>query len=367
MPSPKDVNVKKPVRDALIVAAITVVFLIPVAEIALRIDCAYCTWSERNEGRFAPPYAVGRSSWYRVDAPNTVLNYQMAEFDYEKKTNSLGFRDIEHPISRPAGELRLIAVGDSFTEGWGARFEHTWLNELHAILNAEQGESPIGLMCGGTAGNDPFYNYRMLVDRLLVYRPDFVLLVVNNSDVMDVILRGGMERFQADGTVKGVTPPKTPWLYESSHLARFIHFELFDYTHLLITKSERDSKAEQAMDQLNALLSQYDKLLKSQGIDFTLVLAPHHNELRKNRYDRLDAMKDYALQHQIDVIDTKPYLYQKIEANESTVEDMYWRVDMHFTELGYRYFAEAINIGLAPKINRAREAGQVLVRDSDAL
>jgi hypothetical protein len=358
------VHLRKPVRDALIVAAITVVFFIPAAEIALRINCAYCTWTERNEGHYAPPYALDQSSWYRVDAPNTVRNYQLAEFDYEKKTNSLGFRDIEHPLSKPAGELRLIAVGDSFTEGWGARFEHTWLNELHKMLNTEQGESPVGVMCGGTAGNDPFYNYRMLVDRMLVYQPDFVLLVVNNSDVMDVILRGGMERFQPDGTVKGVAAPKTPWLYESSHLARFILFELFDYTHLLITKPERERKAEQAMNKLNALVSQYDNLLKSQGVDFTLVLAPHHNELRKNRYDRLDAMKDYALQHQIDVIDTKPYLYQKLEEHEYRTEAMYWPVDMHFTELGYRYFAEAINIGLNPKMKRARKAGKALVRDS---
>jgi hypothetical protein len=81
-------------------------------------------------------------------------------------------------------------------------------------------------------------------------------------------------------------------------------------------------------------------------------------------YEVLNAMRDYALQHQIDVIDTKPYLYQKLEANESTVEDIYWPIDMHFTELGYRYFAEAINIALRPKINRAREAEQLLVGDS---
>jgi hypothetical protein len=60
------------------------------------------------------------------------------------------------------------------------------------------------------------------------------------------------------------------------------------------------------------------------------------------------------VQHQIDVIDTKPYLYEKLTESENRLEDIYWPIDTHFTELGYRYFAEAVETGLQPIIARAQ-------------
>ena len=41
-------------------------------------------------------------------------------------------------------------------------------------------------------------------------------------------------------------------------------------------------------------------------------------------------------------------------AHENKHEDLYWPGDNHFTELGYRYFAEAIEAGLGPKIARVK-------------
>ena len=34
-------------------------------------------------------------------------------------TNSLGLRDIEHPIAKDSNEIRVMGIGDSFTEGVG--------------------------------------------------------------------------------------------------------------------------------------------------------------------------------------------------------------------------------------------------------
>jgi hypothetical protein len=48
-------------------------------------------------------------------------------------------------------------------------------------------------MAAGVAGSDPFYEYRLLVDKLLACQPDLVMTVVNVSDVIDVIVRGGKD------------------------------------------------------------------------------------------------------------------------------------------------------------------------------
>ena len=120
MPRPNFFHSKKRVRDILIFTLISICLFIPAAEVTLRALCTYCTWTEQNQGRYVSPYAMRASSWYHVRSPNAVSNYQQQEFDYEIRTNSLGFRDIEHPISKPPGELRIIVIGDSFVEGQGA-------------------------------------------------------------------------------------------------------------------------------------------------------------------------------------------------------------------------------------------------------
>jgi lysophospholipase L1-like esterase len=320
--------------------------MIPAAEIALRITCAHCTWTEKNGQGFVSPYAVRESSWYHTRAPNTVERYQFPEFDYEIRTNSLGFRDIEHPVAKPPGEFRLMAIGDSFTEGWGARFDQTWLNELGRELAEKHADSQISIMCAGASGSDPFYGYRLLVDRLMPYRPDWVLLVVNDSDVNDVLLRGGMERFQSDGTVRGMDSPELPWGYASSQLARFILFEVFDYTHALVRRHERERRANEALEKLKELVLEYQAVLAAEGIRFSLVIHPYSKELQRDQYQHLDGLIEFALQHQIDVIDTKPYLFEKLAAHEQRIEDLYWPDDKHFTELGYQYLSEAVGIGL---------------------
>ena len=350
MPLPSDFPSRKCIRDGFVIALISICLFIPAAELTLRALCTYCTWAEENQGHYVSPYAMNNSSWYHLRPPNAVDSYQQPEFDHEIRTNSLGFRDIEHPVTKPPGELRIVAIGDSFTEGQGASFEKTWLNQLGRMLSGEHTGKDFRMICGGVAGSDPFFGYRSLVDKLLVYEPDFVLLVVNHGDILDVMVRGGMERFLANGTVEGVDPPDTAWLYESSHLARFILFEMFDYTHYLITRSESEKRTEQALKKIMHLIGEYNTLLGSMDIGFSLVILPFRGELKRNQYQKLNLLRDFALRHGISAIDTKPYLYEKLLEHGNRLEDLYWPGDNHFTELGYRYFAEAVEAGLGPKI-----------------
>jgi lysophospholipase L1-like esterase len=343
---------KRRIRNVLTITLITLCLFIPAAEIALRITCEYCTWTETSGEGFVSPWEIRESSWYHTLAPNAVINHQLPEFDYEIRTNSLGFRDIEHPLAKPPGEFRLLAIGDSFTEGWGARFEHTWLNELGRRLNTKHAGIHIRTINAGVAGSDAFFGYRNLVDRLMVYQPDWVLVVINDSDILDVIVRGGMERFQPDGTIIGVDSPEMPFMYESSQFARFILFELFDYTHALLRRPERNRRAQRALEKLKSLLLEYNALLEPQGVKFSLVVQPYTKELVRQEYQRLGPLIEFAEQHQIDVIDTNSYIHKKLIAHENRLEDLYWPIDMHFTELGYRYFSEAIEEGLSADFDK---------------
>jgi lysophospholipase L1-like esterase len=59
--------------------------------------------------------------------------------DVEVRTNSMGNKDLEYPIEKPAGVYRIALLGDSVAFGLGVRTEHVFAKLLERMLN----ESPI--------------------------------------------------------------------------------------------------------------------------------------------------------------------------------------------------------------------------------
>jgi lysophospholipase L1-like esterase len=338
-------------RTTILVVLFWVVVFLAASEFMLRQLCSYCTWTESNNGRFESPYAINENSWYLLSKKNSIENYNQAEFDYEIRTNSLGFRDVEHPVAKAPGEYRILAVGDSFTEGQGAPFDQTGLSVLDRNLNHLDDTHRYRVMVAGVAGSDPFYEYRILVDKLLVYQPDLVMMITNGSDVIDVLRRGGEERFLADGRVKGVEPPapKLAWLYEHSHFARLVLSEAFDYTYLLVTKSERGRRVVAAQEKMTALILKLDGLLRDQGIEFVLVVLPDKREVDRDTYGdlrNLQGLVDFCRSNGVATIEVKPYFVEQLTNGNSELDALYWAKDFHFTPLGYRYMGEAIQQGL---------------------
>ena len=86
------------------------------------------------------------------------------------------FRDEEFPIDKPAGEFRVLALGDSITYGMGVPARDTWPKVVQRGL-AEDGAAVRVINCGFAAGSyDPAgYETWMETDGLLL-DPDLVLM-----------------------------------------------------------------------------------------------------------------------------------------------------------------------------------------------
>lgn len=78
-------------------------------------------------------YAPLRS---HADSDNEMIR---SEFSVRVVTNRLGFREPRLPGPKPEGTIRIVVVGDSFTQGYGVAEEQAYPRRLQALLGDRAG------------------------------------------------------------------------------------------------------------------------------------------------------------------------------------------------------------------------------------
>ncbi len=97
------------------------------------------------------------------------------DFTIEMTINSKRLRDREHSIAKPTGTYRILALGDSFTFGWGVDVTDTWWAELGRLMARQMAPTPVEIINLGVYD----YTFDQQVQRLqefgLVYHPDVIV------------------------------------------------------------------------------------------------------------------------------------------------------------------------------------------------
>lgn len=116
--------------------------------------------------------------------PNVSKTLKSIEFEYEFSTNEQGIRYPEISLSKPEGDVRILLLGDSFTEGVGVEANETFgtLLENHYRMT---GESNVNFINGGLGGEGPPRFWRVFSDVGLALDPDGVLICIYANDLMD--------------------------------------------------------------------------------------------------------------------------------------------------------------------------------------
>ena len=322
------------------------------ADLYLRYGLArYASHEEANGAVvYTPVYKTATWQWIRqwragsgrllVYRPHLARTSRQKEFSRELVTNSEGLRDREHARTKATGEFRLIALGDSYTEGLGAASESAWPQQLQGTL-AGKGCS-LTVMNGGVAGSDTFFEYALLKDRLLAYGPDVVVVALNTTDIDDYVVRGGMDRFKEDGTVTFRKGPSWEWIYASSYVVRHVAHDVLGYDRLLLRPRVRGSRIAQAMEETWAVLQSLSELSRERGFKLLLVFHPLRYEAVGKKLEFADLIRRLQKEQRIATLDLLDY-YKRIEGiSEANVDDYYWSVDGHHTARGYRAFAEGV-------------------------
>jgi hypothetical protein len=329
-------NFRFPMREIQL-AILTVAICLILIEISFVLSGKKSTYLEK---RYLYYYTSGfdpeRPDWFRVwDSDH---NLKTGEFCYHRTINSEGLSDKEPIVIKKRNEYRIIALGDSFTEGDGADADSTWLKFLERSLAKYRFKRALTFINAGVCGSDPYFEYVLLKERLLKYKPDLVLLAVNNSDISEILIRGGMERFRPDGTLKYNPAPWWEPIYAMSHISRLL-FSALGYNDILL----KDDQTEllKSKQKIIDIICTFKKLSEKGNFKLVVIFHPFKSEINLNKLELESVMKSVSANNDVEVLNMlKYYNNEKIDSNNSN--DYFWKQDGHHNAKGYAAFASGV-------------------------
>ncbi len=105
-----------------------------------------------------------------------------------KMVNSFRFRDYEYPAEKLPGVFRILAAGDSFTQGGGVNGDDTWPKKLERYLNSFTAAPPgtiFQVINVGVPGSSTRDQVPLIRELAAKYKPDLVILGYCLNDTED--------------------------------------------------------------------------------------------------------------------------------------------------------------------------------------
>ncbi|MBI4833071.1 MAG: hypothetical protein HY801_16250 [Candidatus Lindowbacteria bacterium] len=107
------------------------------------------------------------------------VSYSSGEFQFNARINNLGFRGRDFSIEKST-RYRIVALGDSFTYGWGVNIEDTWLEILQKSLRASGKDVEMANL--GKGGGSPIQYADIAEKAIPLLKPDLVIVAVLQGD-----------------------------------------------------------------------------------------------------------------------------------------------------------------------------------------
>lgn len=339
----------------------TIIISLFLSEVTLKyIAKANLTYAEKNgdffyNSRYTQPILQNFSKRYALkqndvqistNQPNSVAYLSKPEFTYKHIFNGLGLRDKE--LYTDTSIATIIGLGDSYTEGVGSPQDSTWLKLLEGNIKRLYPGKKLQTINAGVSGSDPIAEYLLLERKLMRYNPKIVIVCVNYSDIADVIVRGGNERF-ADGTVKYSDGPWWEFFYSYSYVFRGIIHSFFNVNYLLLTDKQNETESKTAIEKIKeSINTSYKNLAKKYSFKLVVVLHPLQFELEEKKFALEDLYSELNKDSTILTVNLyKEYL--GVQKNRPlNFNDLYWQTDLHHNSNGYLLWADI----LTPEISR---------------
>jgi hypothetical protein len=175
-------------RNLLCVTVPGVLVVLVLLELTLRVFPTLSAYGTRPE-RVQELRQYGDNVSLFAPDQDTRVDYLTGTPNYTFKTNAFGLRSKPVARTKPVGTLRILCVGDSFTEGFGVDQADTFPNRLDTILNDIGIRSEV--LCAAVSGRHIWDYVDMLHHFGKQLQPDIVIVgIYSGNDIMPVMLNG---------------------------------------------------------------------------------------------------------------------------------------------------------------------------------
>lgn len=337
-----------------IILLLTVLFIgIFLGDTTLRLLSINKTYHEIREGyyqSFFYPFVV---NGYHTRIPNEDILIRNVEYKFPRKINSDGFADKMFSQHKDSGVVRILTIGDSFTEGDGADKDSTYPKFCERYLMNNCKGVNVEFYNAGVSGSDVIYEYKLLADKLVNYKPDIVVMAVNNSDYDDLISRGGFDRFGADGKVKFKTQPNWEFIYAQSYMLRAILNGVLGMDFMFNNPKRKEQLTKDAHEKIIDATAKVQQLSHKKGFKFVLVLHPFKSDFKYGPNRVFTELKPDLIKKvdSLDLFDAYTFYAEQKGINRENVDPYYWVIDGHHNAKGYKLMGESIGWKLQTMLN----------------
>jgi lysophospholipase L1-like esterase len=331
---------------ALLLAEATLRALRPPAASVIHYPCIYVE-DERFGFRYQPGAAGRIAGHFEID--NLV------------QINALGFYD-DDPLPAGASELRVLAVGDSFTAGLNLDRDEVWTAVLERELR-ERGHPSADVVNLGLDGTGTEVHRDLLRAFIPELRPDVVILAFYANDIDDVLhgrfsrecYRGYVLAFQ-DELQRMILRRRVEvhldrrfarWLFDHSFLVRMLEFlrsgnrNLFRLHYVQPTAAELgidDAVKRERRPRLRAVFADLEELARGCGCRFLVAPVPPRRSLDGS----LRVFRRWVGDAELELIDAVPAMERMLAEDGRSASDLFWANDNHLNAYGNRLFARAL-------------------------
>jgi len=258
---------------------------------------------------------------YRINPPNSTFDYSSLDFSYKHIYNEMGLR--EKPLSEFKNTNNILLLGDSFTEGAGASEDSTLSKSMEFYLGNQ-----IKCINAGVRGSDPVYEYQLLDTLYQLTKPKMVICNLSYSDIPDIMMRGGDERF-----TKGYR--KQFWweyIYGFSFIFRKVMLDVIHYNPFKIQFEDLSYSIDVIMRKMIA----FEQFCNAKNIPFLCIITPNLMELlQPDSFNYEESFQELNAHTGIRFLNTQIGIANYLNNNQQYPESLYHLTDQHFNAKGY--------------------------------
>jgi hypothetical protein len=268
-----------------------------------------------------------------VNRENYVGEFANREFHTTVRINPKGLRDRDLPYDKPAGQLRCLALGDSFAFGWGVEAEES-------VAKRMEGQMPgVEVINGACPGWNTLQELGFLEEEGIRYRPDVVQLFFCENDP-----GGNLARYKfVDGRLRDAEEPEgrgadfRRWLIRHSAVWNLLRSAV-DRARGHAGAGERESlEHPEYWDAEEGYLEAMQSFCQARGARFAIVFVPNKGRGGGPASGQwLPRLASFCAARRVPLLDLTPAL-----AAAARQQPVYFRLDDHWNRRGHQVAAEA--------------------------